>query len=260
MENPFKRALAEDRPQIGLWSSLCSPVGAEIVASSGFDWIMFDTEHSPIEISGLPSLLRATEGGTAHAVVRPAWNDPVAIKRILDIGAQTLLVPFVQNAEEAKAAVAATRYPPLGVRGVAGLTRATRYGRIKDYAARAAENLCVLVQVETVEALGRLEDIAAVDGVDGVFIGPSDLSASMGHLGNAGHADVQKELSTAVQRIRQAGRPAGILASKREDALCYLGWGYRFVAAGVDVGMLATAADDLARTMREAARPAATAE
>ena len=250
LDNPFKAALAAGRPQIGLWNSLCSPVATELVADSGFDWLMFDTEHSPVEIAGLYQLLQSAARGSAHPVVRPAWNDPVMIKRILDIGAQTLLVPFVQDAGEAARAVAATRYPPAGMRGVAGMSRATRYGRVANYAATAADHICVLVQVETGEALDHLADIAAVEGVDGVFIGPSDLAASLGHLGNPGHPEVQASIRRAAETLRLAGRPAGILATKRDDARRYLDWGFVFVAAGTDVGLLAEAADDLARTMR----------
>jgi len=251
LDNPFKAALAAGRRQIGLWSSLGSPVTAEIVADSGFDWLMFDTEHSPVEVADLAPLLQASARGTAHPVVRPAWNDPVLIKRVLDIGAQTLLVPFVQSADEATRAVAATRYPPAGIRGVAGMSRATRYGRVANYAATAANHLCVLVQVETGEALNGLEAIAAVEGVDGVFIGPSDLAASLDHVGNPGHPEVQEKIRYAAETLRKVGKPAGILATKKEDARRYLDWGFLFVAAGTDAGLLAAAADDLARSMKD---------
>ena len=233
--NAFKSALQEGRRQLGIWSTFCSPVAAEILGKSGFDWILFDAEHSPVEIAGLLPLLQAASAGPATCVVRPAWNDPVLIKRILDIGAQTVLLPFVQTAEEARRAVQSCRYPPDGRRGVSGTTRAGDFGRTSDYLKTAAEQICVLVQVETGEALGQLGQIAAVSGVDGVFIGPSDLSASMGYLGNPGHAEVQAAIKAAVAPIRAAGKAAGILAMSVPDARRYLDWGYQFVACNVDV-------------------------
>ncbi|MCU1239193.1 MAG: 2-dehydro-3-deoxyglucarate aldolase, partial [Candidatus Solibacter sp.] len=182
--NHFKSALLEGRPQVGLWSSLCSNIVAEIICNSGFDWIVIDTEHAPNEVPGLLSQLQAMVKGTAEPVVRCAWNDAVLMKRILDIGARSLLVPFVQNAEEARLAVAATRYPPLGIRGVSVAPRANLYGRVPNYHGRAHEEICLLVQVETAAAVNEIESIAAIEGVDGIFIGPSDLAADLGHLGN----------------------------------------------------------------------------
>src|SRR3954466_8963994 len=173
--NPFKRALRAGNPQIGLWSSLSSSYSVEVIAGAGFDWILLDSEHSPADIENLLSQLQAAAPYPTHPVVRVPWNDMVTIKRVLDIGAQSLLVPYVSTPEEAAAAVSYTRYPPGGVRGVAGTTRATRFGRVKDYAKRAHEEICVLVQVETQPALANIEEICAVDGVDGVFIGPADL-------------------------------------------------------------------------------------
>jgi 4-hydroxy-2-oxoheptanedioate aldolase len=244
--NAFKHALGAGRPQIGLWSSLCSNVVAEVIAGCGFDWVLVDTEHSPNELPGIMSQLQALAGGTATPVVRPAWNDIVLIKRILDIGATSILVPFVQNADEARKAVAATRYPPAGIRGVATTTRAGRFGRIKDYLRKANDEICVLVQVETKTALDNLESIAAVDGVDGVFIGPSDLAAALGHLGNPAHADVQAAISDAVKRLKAKGKPAGILTSVEADAKRYLAEGYMFVAVGTDMGLLARGGEALA--------------
>ncbi|HKA71318.1 MAG TPA: aldolase/citrate lyase family protein [Xanthobacteraceae bacterium] len=245
-ENGFKRAIAAGRLQVGLWSSLCSNIAAEIVADAGFDWILFDSEHSPNEIPGLLSQLQAAARGTAAAIVRPAWNDAVLIKRVLDIGAQSILVPYVQNAEEAGRAVAAVRYPPAGIRGVAAAARASRYGRVKDYLKTADREICLLVQVETRTALDALEAIAAVDGVDGVFIGPSDLSASFGHIGNPQHPEVQAALEQAARRLKAAGKPAGILTLSEEEARRYIGWGYCFVAVGSDTGLLGRGADALA--------------
>lgn len=248
--NAFKRALAQGKMQIGLWSSLCSNIGAEIVAESGFDWILLDTEHSPNEVPILVTQLQAMMRGTATPIVRPAWNDAVLIKRILDAGAPALLVPFVQNAEEAKRAVAATRYPPAGIRGVSGSSRAARYGRIKDYLRKANDEVCVLVQVETRSALDQLEAIAEVPGVDGVFVGPADLAASFGHTGNQLHPEVQKAIEDAARRLKKVGKAAGILTPVEEDARRYISWGYTFVAVGSDVGLLVKGGDALVKNFK----------
>jgi 4-hydroxy-2-oxoheptanedioate aldolase len=244
--NRFKAALRAGQPQIGLWSALCSNIVAEILAGSGFDWILVDTEHAPNEIPGVLSQLQAMAGGTAEPIVRCAWNDTVMIKRLLDIGARSLLVPFVQNAEEARQAVAATRYPPLGVRGVSVAPRANRYGRVPGYHAKAHEEMCVLVQVETRAAVGQIEAIAAVDGVDGIFIGPSDLAADLGHLANAKHPEVQAAIASACGRIRTAGKAAGILTGDPDGAAHYFEQGFTFVAVGSDVGLLGQASANLA--------------
>ena len=249
-KNKFKHAMAAGKLQIGLWCSLCNNVAAEIVSDSGFDWLLLDTEHSPNEVPDILRQLQASQAGAANAIVRPAWNDPVLIKRYLDIGAQTVLLPYVQNVEEARRAVEATRYPPHGIRGVTGSGRASRYGRVKDYLKKANDEVCVLVQVETREALGELDKIAAVPGVDGVFIGPSDLSASFGQIGNPAHADVQKAIEDAGKRIRAAGKGAGILTANEDEARRYIGWGYNFVAVGTDVVMLAKATDALAQKFK----------
>ena len=248
--NAFKRAIAAGQLQIGLWSSLCSNIAAEIVSNSGFDWILLDTEHSPNEIPGLLAQLQAVRGGTATPIIRPAWNDAVLAKRCLDIGAQTLLFPYVQNAEEARRAVGSTRYPPLGIRGVSVAARASRYGRTPGYLGKANTEICVLVQVETRSALDELEAIAKVEGVDGVFIGPSDLAASLGHIGNPAHAEVQAAIKDAVTRLTALGKPAGILTGNEEEARRYIDWGYLFVAVGADVGLLAKSADALAKKFK----------
>jgi 4-hydroxy-2-oxoheptanedioate aldolase len=248
--NAFKHAIAAGKLQVGLWSSLCSNIVAEVIGAAGFDWIVLDSEHSPNEIPNLMSQMQAMQGGTATPVVRPAWNDAVLAKRALDIGAQTLLFPYVQNAEEAKRAVASTLYPPAGIRGVAVATRAGRYGRTPGYLTKANAEICVLVQVETKTALDALEAIAKVDGVDGVFIGPSDLAASFGHLGNPQHPDVQKAIQDAVTRLKKLGKPAGILTSNEEEARRYIGWGYVFVAVGADIGLLRLSADALAKKFK----------
>ena len=248
--NVFKQAIKQRRLQIGLWSSMCSNIGVEIVAYSGFDWILLDTEHSPNELPGLLSQLQAMKGGTASPVVRAAWNDTVLIKRILDIGAQSILLPYVQNAEEAKRAVQAVRYPPNGVRGVAAGSRASNFGRIPGYAAKADGEICLLVQVETRSALENLEAIASVEGVDGVFIGPGDLAASLGHIGNIPHPDTQAALKDAAQRLAKVGKAAGILTGVEAEAKRYIEWGYNFVAVGTDTALLRMAADNLVKTFK----------
>ncbi|MPZ57803.1 MAG: 4-hydroxy-2-oxo-heptane-1,7-dioate aldolase [Rhizobiales bacterium] len=250
IRNAFKHAIAAGKLQIGLWCSLCSNIAADIVSDSGFDWLLLDTEHSPNEIPDLLSQLQAVRGGTATPIVRPAWNDPVLIKRVLDIGAQSVLLPYVQNPEEAKRAVASVRYPPAGIRGVAAASRASRYGRVAGYLKSADAEICTLVQVETRTALDQLESIATVDGVDGVFIGPSDLSASFGHVGNPQHPEMQKALEDAVTRLKAVGKPAGILTGNEEEARRYIDWGYTFVAVGADVGLLARGADTLAKKFK----------
>jgi 4-hydroxy-2-oxoheptanedioate aldolase len=246
--NTFKQALQQRQRQIGLWSSLCSNLVAEIIAHSGFDWIVLDTEHSPNELPDLVGQLQAMGVGTAAPVVRAAWNDTVLIKRILDVGAQSILLPYVQTADEARRAVAAVRYPPRGVRGVAGASRASNFGRVRDYLKLADEQICLIVQVETRSALEQLEAIAAVDGVDGVFIGPSDLAASLGHLGEPQHPDTQQALRQAGEQLTRLGKAAGILAMAEADARRYMEWGYSFVAVGMDTVLLTRAADALART------------
>src|SRR5262245_27007677 len=216
--NPFKQAIREGRPQIGLWSSLCSNLAAEVIAGAGFDWVLVDTEHAPNELPMVMSQLQALVGGTAVPVVRPAWNDMVLMKRLLDIGVQNFLVPYVQTPEEARAAVAATRYPPQGIRGVAVTHRANRFGRVKDYFQRANDEICLLLQIETRLALKNLDAISAIEGVDGLFIGPSDLAAAFGHLGQNGHPEVRAAIEEAFARIRQSGKAPGILAPIESDA------------------------------------------
>jgi 4-hydroxy-2-oxoheptanedioate aldolase len=245
--NRFKKALRDGTPLIGLWSSLSSPAATEILADSGFDWILIDTEHAPNETPMVADQLRAASLGTASPVVRPAWNDQVILKRLLDVGVQTLLVPFVQSPDEAARAVAATRYPPRGIRGVASVHRANRYGRVPDYFARADDEICVLVQLETRAAVDALEAIAAIDGIDGLFIGPSDLAASLGHLGNNGHPEVRQTIEKACRRAQAVGKPIGILAPLEADARAYIQMGFAYVAVGSDVVLLRNGCDALVK-------------
>jgi 4-hydroxy-2-oxoheptanedioate aldolase len=213
--NAFKRALVAQKSQIGLWCSLSSHYSAEIVAGAGFDWLLLDCEHSPNDLESLLTQLQAVAAYPASAVVRVPWNDMVTIKRVLDIGAQSLLIPYVQNVDEARAAVAAMRYPPGGVRGVAGSTRAPRFGPITDYAKRAHDELCLLVQLETESALRHVEAIAALDGIDGIFIGPADLHASMGYTGEVANPKVFPLIEDALRRIASSisGRTFGLEVS-----------------------------------------------
>jgi 4-hydroxy-2-oxoheptanedioate aldolase len=248
--NQFKRGLREGRQQIGLWNSIPGPVVAEMIAGTGFDWITIDTEHSLTDIPDTLGMMQAMAPYPVSPVVRPQSQDPVLIKRLLDLGAQTLMIPYVQTADEARAIVAAMRYAPRGFRGVAGGTRATRFGLVKDYMARAEEELCLIVQIETGEALSHIEEIAAVDGVDALFIGPADLAASLGHPGNQSHPEVVAAVESAIKRIVAAGKPAGILTIDQAFARQCIGWGTRFTAVGVDLWLLSDAARKLAESYR----------
>jgi 4-hydroxy-2-oxoheptanedioate aldolase len=249
--NVFKAALKNHQPQIGLWSDLCSNIVAEVIAGAGFDWIVIDMEHAPNELPDVLSQLQAMAAGTAEPIVRCPWNDFVQIKRILDIGARSILVPFVQNADEARKAVAATRYPPLGIRGVCGTPRANRYGAVADYHSKAHEDICVIVQVETRAAVKEIEAIASVDGIDGIFIGPMDLAADYGHLGSTKHPEVQAAFADACARIRAKGKAPGIITSDPEEARRYLRQGFEFVAVGSAVGILSKGARKLAADFKQ---------
>jgi 4-hydroxy-2-oxoheptanedioate aldolase len=245
--NRFKEALRDGRQQIGIWNGIPGSFAAEALAVAGFDWITLDTEHAPSDVLEILPQLQALSAYPVAPVVRPAANDPVLIKRLLDLGAQTLLIPYVQNAAEAAAAVGAMRYAPEGIRGAAGLTRAAKFGRVADYASRAAEELCLLVQVETAAAVDEIEAIAAVDGVDGIFVGPADLAASLGHPGAPGHPEVVAAVESAILRIVGAGKPAGILTLDRDFARRCIELGTTFTAVGVDLGLMLSAAEALAR-------------
>jgi 4-hydroxy-2-oxoheptanedioate aldolase len=249
--NAFKEALSQGERQVGLWCALASPIAAEILAGAGFDWIVIDGEHAPNDITTLLPQLQAMRVSTAEPVFRVPWNDAVIIKRALDVGARSLLVPFVQNAEEARKAVAAARYPPLGIRGVAVTPRATDYGRAKDYHRNAHLETCILVQLETKAALNEIEAVAAVEGVDGIFIGPSDLAAASGHLGDPKHPEVQAAIKDAAARIRGSGKSAGFLTGNANDAEAYFEMGFNFTAVGSDVGILARNAESIAARFRK---------
>lgn len=250
--NTFKAALKSgERAQIGLWLGLTDPICAEICAGAGFDWLLIDGEHAPNDVRSILALLQAVAPYSAHPIVRPVTGDIQLIKQLLDIGAQTLLVPMVETAEQAVHLVAAMRYPPHGIRGVgAALARASQWNRVTDYLQKANDQMCLLVQVETRLGLQNLDKIASVEGVNGVFIGPSDLSASLGYLGQSGHIDVQLAIENAIARIRAAGRAAGILTADETQARRYLSLGCTFVAVGLDGNLLMRATQDLARKFK----------
>ncbi|PTW47069.1 HpcH/HpaI aldolase family protein [Rhodovulum kholense] len=239
MENPvnrFKAGLREGRHQLGVWNAIPHPTVTECLAACGFDWIVIDTEHGAMEVTdALPALQAVAGYPAASAVVRPAINDWVLIKRHLDQGAQTLMLPYVQSRDEAEAAVRAMRYPPRGLRGVAGMTRASRYGLVEDYSHRAEDELCLILQVETAAALDRLEEIATVEGVDGIFIGPADLSASMGYPGQPEHPAVVAAIEGAIARLKAVGVPSGILTLDPDFARRCIALGTGFTAVGVDM-------------------------
>jgi 4-hydroxy-2-oxoheptanedioate aldolase len=249
--NLFKRALAKKQPQIGFWSTFGTPIVADLLSDSGFDWLLLDCEHSPTDVPEiLPQLMAVDRSPITTPVVRPPWNDMVIFKKLLDIGARSLLVPMVSTAEEATAAVGATRYPLGGVRGVAGGIRANRYGRITDYHGKASDDICVLVQVETQQGLDNIEAIAEVDGVDGVFIGPADLGAALGHLTDRNHPHVIDTIKDARKRVASTGKAAGILTADADQAQMWLDEGFIFVACGVDSNILAREADALAKRFK----------
>ncbi|WP_370662410.1 4-hydroxy-2-oxoheptanedioate aldolase [Massilia aurea] len=264
-ENTFKAALAARRQQIGLWLSLANAYSAELCATADFDWLLLDGEHAPNDLRGTLEQLQAVAPYRSHPIVRPVTGDPALIKQLLDIGAQTILVPMVEDAEQARRMVAAMRYPPQGMRGVgSGVARVSRWGQRADYLDVANDEVCLLVQVESRTALDNIEAICAVDGIDGVFIGPADLSASLGHRGNPGHPEVQAAIEDAIRRIVASGKAAGSLVADNALARRYLALGCTFLAVGLDVRVLASGVRALRAEFRDdgsaaAAAPAALA-
>jgi 4-hydroxy-2-oxoheptanedioate aldolase len=249
MKNPtnlFKAGLKTGAHQIGIWNTIGGNSVPDLLGGAGFDWVLVDCEHAAIEtVEVLPALQAIGANSDVSAIVRPAENDPVLIKRILDMGAQTLLIPYVQTPQEAEAAVLAMRYGPTGIRGMAGMTRATRYGRVDDYFRTAAQELCLIVQIESVEGINNLDAIAKTDGVDAVFIGPADLSASMGHPGEVDHPAVVAVIENAILRLSELNVPVGIMALTHDSASKYIRSGSSFTSVGVDLVMLADAAANL---------------
>ena len=256
--NRFKRALRAAATPICTWMMSAAPSTAEALGCAGFDFLVVDTEHVPLDTAETIGILRAIAGTPASAVTRVAWNDAVLVKRALDAGAQSLMFPFVQTAGEAQRAVASTRYPPQGTRGVAAMQRGSRYATVPDYLGRANDEIAVIVQVETPAALDALPAIAAVDGVDSIFVGPGDLSAAMGHLGDIAHADVQAALARAAAACRAAGVPCGIVGPNPAMVRRFLGYGYSWVAVGSDMSMMVGRAGEWLGELRRApAAPAA---
>jgi 2-dehydro-3-deoxyglucarate aldolase len=243
--NRFRQALLARQRLIGCWCSLASPVTTEVLGLAGFDWLLLDAEHAPNDVSTLIPQLMALKDSASAPVVRPPWNDTVVIKRLLDAGFYNFLIPFVESEAEARRAVAATRYPPAGVRGVSVSQRHNRYGTVPDYLKTVNDHIAVLVQIESAAGLAAVDAIAAVDGVDGIFVGPSDLAAALGHLGNAAHPDVQRAIRHIFERARAAGKASGILAPVEADARRYIEWGADFVAVGSDLGLFRAATQAL---------------
>jgi 2-dehydro-3-deoxyglucarate aldolase len=243
--NRFKNDLREGKRLIGCWASLANPITTEILGLAGFDWLLLDGEHSPNDINTFIAQLMALKDSHSAPVVRPQWNDTVQIKRLLDAGFYNFLVPFVETAEEAARAVAATRYPPQGVRGVSLSTRANRFGTVPDYLKASNENITVAIQIESPLGVERIEEICAVDGVDAIFIGPSDLAACFGHLGNPSHPEVQAAMKRVFDCARAAGLPYGILAPADADAKRYMEMGATLVAVGSDQGLFRAATQGL---------------
>ena len=251
-QNLFNEALARKNKQIGIWISLAHHFAAEVTAPSGYDWALIDMEHSPNDYFSVLGQLQAFASSGTTALVRPDWNDPVVVKRLLDLGAQGLLFPMIQSVEEAQKAVASTRYPPKGIRGVSGGTRATKFGRVSDYTARVEAETSVLLQLETAAAVGRALDIASVEGVSGIFFGPADIAADIGLLGQPLHKDVWDLIHPAAQSLIAAGMPVGTLVNDAGFAAELLNEGFTFVACATDTMLLAKAADAALDTVKNA--------
>jgi 2-dehydro-3-deoxyglucarate aldolase len=244
--NVFRQQLIERQRVVGCWLSLASPIATEVVGVAGFDWLLLDCEHAPNDVLSIVPQLMALKDSASAAVVRPPWNDAVVIKRLLDVGAQNLLVPFIETAEQAAHVVAATRYPPEGIRGVSVSHRGNRYGAVSDYWVVANRSISVGVQIENRSGVANAATIAAVDGVDALFVGPSDLAAAYGHLGNAAHPEVQAAIAEVLAAAQTAGKAAGILAPAEADARRYLDMGFTMVAVGSDLGLLRSNSQQLA--------------
>ncbi len=246
--NTFKQALKQgDTAQIGLWLGLANSYTAELLAGASFDWLLIDAEHAPNDLQTILGQLQAIAPYPSHPIVRPPWPDAVRIKQILDLGAQTILAPMVETGEQAADVVSATRYPPQGIRGVgSALARASGFNRMPEYLQTANDEICVLIQIETPKGVENLDAILATEGVDGVFIGPSDLSASMGYIGNPGHPEVQKVIEESIAKIVAAGKAPGILIADQALAQRYIELGALFVGVGTDTSLLMKSSNDLA--------------
>lgn len=250
--NPFRQLLksAGGHAPLGTWLMSASPIVAEAIGCAGFDWAVLDMEHTPLDLMDVVHVLQAVGNTRMVPVLRVPWNDAVIVKRVLDAGAHTLLFPFVQNADEARRAVAATRYPPEGVRGVAGMSRASRFGTLPDYAKTASQGIGVVVQLETRAALAELEAIAAVPGVDALFLGPADLAASLGHLGQPANPAVMSLMADAARRCKALGKPVGTVGATPDLVVQYRAAGFDFVAVASDLGLLMGGAQAVVKALR----------
>lgn len=249
--NALKARLKAGETLIGCWLSLGSPITTEVVGVAGFDWLLLDAEHAPNDVLSLIPQLMALKDSRSTPIVRPPWNDTVQIKRLLDAGFHSFLIPFVETPEQARAAVAATRYPPAGVRGVSVSHRGNRYGAVKDYFARVDDEVLLIVQIESRAGVAAAAEIAAIEGVDALFVGPSDLAAAYGQLGHPGHPEVQQAIADVHAAARAAGKATGILAPAEADARRYLAQGLTFVGVGSDLGLLRMASQGLADRYRQ---------
>jgi 4-hydroxy-2-oxoheptanedioate aldolase len=250
-ENLFKRRLQGGARQAGLWLTLESPNATEVLAGAGYDWLLLDMEHTTVDASQIAAHVRAAYGGTAELVVRIPWNEPIMVKRLLDAGVRSLMFPCVQSAAEARAAVAATRYPPHGIRGVSGNMRANSFARVKDYAETYDREQCVIVQLESPKAIAAIEEMGAVAGVDALFIGPNDLAATMGFFGRPGAPEVKAVIADAIPRINNSGKAAGILNYNIAEARALFEAGVAFIAVNSDTGILARQSEAILAQLKE---------
>lgn len=248
--NKFKQQLQNGERLYGCWCALANPITTEVLGLAGFDWLLLDGEHAPNDIGTFIPQLMALKGSASAPVVRAPTNEPVIIKRLLDIGFYNFLIPFVETQAEAEQAVAATRYPPHGIRGVSVSHRCNHYGTVPDYFMQIDSNISVLVQIESQRGVDNIDAIAGVKGVDGIFVGPGDLSAALGHLGDPAHPEVQQVIQHIFARAKAQGKPAGILAPVEADARRYLLWGATFVAVGSDLGLFRNATQKLSDTFK----------
>jgi 2-dehydro-3-deoxyglucarate aldolase len=249
--NSFKRDLLAGKKLIGIWSSLANEITTEALGVAGFDWVVLDGEHSPNNVRTFITQLMALKDSPTAPVVRPTCNNAAEIKLLLDSGFYNFLIPFVESADEARSAVSATRYPPQGIRGVSVSQRSNRYGTVPDYFKNVNQHMCVMVQIESLAGVAAVKDIAAVDGVDCIFVGPSDLAAALGHLGNASHPEVQAAIAQVFADAKAAGKPSGILAPAEADARRYLAMGATFVGVGSDLGAFRNATQALCDRYRD---------
>jgi len=252
---PFPEVVARRRPSLGIWLSLASPLSADVAAGSALDWALIDAEHSPLEIGDLLQQLRALEGSTVTPVVRVPHADPTSIKRLLDVGAHTIMLPMIENGDQARRAVACGRYPPAGIRGVAASVRSNNFGRRRDYYRNVEQEISFIAQIETVAAVDRIDEIARVDGIRALFVGPSDLAASAGAIGRPDDPAVRKLVERSVAAAAAAGIPVGTLAGPRQPAGDCIAMGFDFVAVGSDVGLLREGLDRVIETLRADHRP-----